>query len=303
MKYLKTFKQINELIGGADHYHLYPALKKRLSSLMDSFENEHVDIFMISVKDAIIEAIIELYDIEDIPKNAKKIGDVFWLEDNPSPNKFTKNIMMCFRDKKIGTDARPFLSLVDKKALYEIELNYDDPEYGKKMKDRYSGHGLQKSRMEMACCYKLIEEIEKLFPKEVAQKEIDKDVYTMMKPQISSDDEDARNIHTWLYEVANLQKLFAFYLDNVDEQTYVYSKRLLDKVIVLFKNYLEKKEYKNIPFELFDYDGKLFHETIVSPWLSKFRKNLESTGVVSNTGEGKNILLVLEDVAEWYKNN
>jgi hypothetical protein len=304
MKHIRNFnqwKKINELVG-ADYYHLYPAIKKRLTSLMDSFEIEHTDVFLKSIKEAIVQTIIELYNIKDNDKNIKKIEDVFWLEPIQGPNKWSKKIFMNFKSKKAGvSDELPFLNLIDKKAFYEMELNYDDPEYGKKMKNRYSDSDLERGRVEMACCYRLIEEISKIFPKEVAEKETDKDVYSMIKPNIVSDDPEARNINIWLYEVENLENLFNTYLSNSDDQTYSKMEKLLNKAIELFKDYLEKKEYSNIPFEVFDYDRKTFHETIVSPWLSKFAKTFEKE--ITETNDKKEIVSALEDVAKWYQNN
>jgi hypothetical protein len=225
MKYLKTFGQINEL-KSLEYYDFVQFTFKKVSNDLKRLTEIGIDEegraltgfptekqLVNTTSKAVIDSIIEFYQIEDNKRNRNKINSIFNVYYNVAGNLqiHIKNKERDFQTIYFGQSNR-----VDDLSLKEI-------------------------------LEKLKQEVENKFPEELSQAEFRKNEILPFKKTKFSGDDLARRIYDWDATFETINKLlYDFLHENLNDAEYEKYKILIDSNLDRLKEYVEKNDYLEV---------------------------------------------------------
>lgn len=225
MKYLKSFKQINEL-KSLEYYDFVEFTFKKVSNDLKRLTEIVIDEegraltgfptekqLVNTTSKAVIDSIIEFYQIEDNKRNRNKINSIFNVYYNVVGNLqiHIKNKERDFQTIYFGQSNR-----VDDLSLKEI-------------------------------LEKLKQEVENKFPEELSQAEFRKNEILPFKKTKFSGDDLARRIYDWDATFETINKLlYDFLHENLNDAEYEKYKILIDSNLDRLKEYVEKNDYLEV---------------------------------------------------------
>ena len=225
MKHLKTFGQINEL-KSLEYYDFVQFTFKKVSNDLKRLTEIGIDEegraltgfptekqLVNTTSKAVIDSIIEFYQIEDNKRNRNKINSIFNVYYNVVGNLqiHIKNKERDFQTIYFGQSNR-----VDDLSLKEI-------------------------------LEKLKQEVENKFPEELSQAEFRKNEILPFKKTKFSGDDLARRIYDWDATFETINKLlYDFLHENLNDAEYEKYKILIDSNLDRLKEYVEKNDYLEV---------------------------------------------------------
>jgi len=266
MKHLKTFGQINEL-KSLEYYDFVQFTFKKVSNDLKRLTEIGIDEegraltgfptekqLVNTTSKAVIDSIIEFYQIEDNKRNRNKINSIFnvyynVVADNNSYLNFG-NLQIHIKNKE-----RDFQTIYFGKSNRVDDL------------------------MLKVILEKIKQQVESKFTEELSQAEFKKnEILPYVKSKFQGDD-FAKRIYDWNTTFETLEKLFYEYsFDNLEDVDYEKYFGIIDRNLDKLKEYVEKNDYKtymgyekmypNIVFKTLEqsmiYDKKYFSEYINS---------------------------------------
>jgi hypothetical protein len=264
MKHLKTFGQINEL-KSLEYYDFVQFTFKKVSNDLKRLTEIGIDEegraltgfptekqLVNTTSKAVIDSIIEFYQIEDNKRNRNKINSIFNVYYNVYlGNEYSVgNLQIHIKNKE-----RDF------QTIYFGQSNRVD------------------DLMLKVILEKIKQQVESKFTEELSQAEFKKnEILPYVKSKFQGDD-FAKSIYDWNTTFETLEKLFYEYsFDNLEDADYEKYVGIIDRNLDKLKEYVEKNDYKtyigyekmypNIVFETLEqsmiYDKKYFSEYINS---------------------------------------
>ena len=257
MKHLKTFGQINEL-KSLEYYDFVQFTFKKVSNDLKRLTEIGIDEegraltgfptekqLVNTTSKAVIDSIIEFYQIEDNKRNRNKINSIFNVYYN-----VVGNLQIHIKNKE-----RDF------QTIYFGQSNRVD------------------DLMLKVILEKIKQQVESKFTEELSQAEFKKnEILPYVKSKFQGDD-FAKSIYDWNTTFETLEKLFYEYsFDNLEDADYEKYVGIIDRNLDKLKEYVEKNDYKtyigyekmypNIGIETMKqsmiYDKKYFSEYINS---------------------------------------
>jgi hypothetical protein len=261
------------------------------------------------VKNFIIESIIQFYDIKYNNKNISKINKSFDIKidsdisTNPS---FFREIVHSYYfydknneyklidivDEENLSDSHDYFKKLINKSSMRLPVNLLKKWYHKLYEGGYRG-GIYQDGLN-----KIVDVVYKLFPKEVKNKEENKDFDFYLKTG-NLEDELSKKIYDCEFTISSLEKIFNDYLvDNADDDLYSKIKLIdIEKLLSKLKSYIQHMEEYNIEF----IDDKMISNyTYLSKYISMIKNICIENNIISKSDK---MYEFLNEIIKWLKNN